>query len=153
MLGLFKSKPIDYFSAEEKEIIVRAIQKAEQRTSGEVRIYVESRCSLVNPVLRAKEVFHALKMTETEARNGVLVYLAMKDKQLAVYGDEGIHTKVGNAFWNDEVKKMLQNFNKNNFASGIEEIILNIGEALKTHFPFDNKTDKNELSDDIVFGK
>ena len=153
MFGLFKSKPLDYFSAEEKELIVQAIQKAEHLTSGEVRIYVESHCRLVNPVLRAKEVFHALNMTETTERNGVLIYVAMKDRQLAVYGDEGIHAKVGHTFWNEEVKKMLQHFNKNNYATGIVEMIHQIGEALASHFPYDEKMDKNELPDDIVFGK
>ena len=153
MLGLFKRKQVDYFSAEEKQLIVQAIQKAEHRTSGEIRIYVESHCRLVNPVLRAKEVFHSLNMAETAARNGVLLYVAMKDRQLAVYGDEGIHAKVGHTFWNEEVKKMLQHFNKNNYATGIVEMIHQIGEALATHFPYDEKADKNELPDDIVFGK
>ena len=153
MFGLFKSKPVDYFSAEEKELIVQAIQKAEHLTSGEVRIYVESHCRLVNPVFRAKEVFHALNMTETTEHNAVLIYVAMKDRQLAVYGDEGIHAKVGPVFWNEEVKKMLQHFNKNNYAAGIAEMIHQIGKALETHFPYDDKMDKNELPDDIVFGK
>jgi len=153
MFGLFKKKPVDYFSDEEKQSIVQAIQKAEHRTNGEVRIYVESHCRLVNPVMRAKEVFHSLNMTETASRNGVLLYVAMKDRQLAVYGDEAIHAKVGHTFWNEEVKKMLQHFNKSNYATGIVEIIHQIGEALATHFPYDEKTDKNELPDDIVFGK
>ncbi len=152
MFGLFKRKPVNYFSAEEKQLIVQAIQQAELRTSGEVRIYVESHCSLVNPVLRAKEVFHSLKMTETAEQNGVLVYLAMKDRQLAVYGGEGIHIKVGHAFWESEVKKMLQHFNKEDYAKGIVEMIRQIGEALVTHFPYNAETDKNELPDDIVFG-
>lgn len=153
MLGLFKRKEVDYFSADEKQLIVQAIQKAEQRTSGEVRIYVEKHCRFVDPVMRAKEIFVLLKMTETADRNGVLVYVAMKDKQLAIYGDEGIHNKVGSAFWNAEVKKMLQQFNKHNYAEGIAQIITEIGEALVTHFPYDGKVDKNELPDDIVFGR
>lgn len=153
MFGLFKKKPVDYFSAAEKQLIVEAIQQAELRTSGEIRIFVESHCRLVNPVLRAKEVFHSLNMSTTEERNGVLVYLAMKDKQLAVYGDEGIHAKVGHAFWETEVKKMLQHFNKQDYAAGIAEIIGDIGEALVSHFPYDAQTDKNELPDDIVFGR
>jgi len=152
MLGLFKRKPVNYFSEQEKELIVQAIQNAESRTSGEVRIFVERRCRFVDPVMRAREVFHGLKMDETDARNGVLVYVAMKDRQLAVYGDEGIHAKVGNAFWNAEVQKMLQQFNKNNYAAGIAQIVHEIGEALITHFPYDAAGDKNELSDDIVFG-
>lgn len=153
MFGLFKKKPVDYFSAAEKQLIVEAIRQAELRTSGEVRIYVENHCRLVNPVLRAKEIFHSLNMSTTAERNGVLVYLAMKDKQLAVYGDEGIHAKVGHVFWETEVKKMLQHFNKQDYAAGIAEIIGDIGEALVNHFPYDAQTDKNELPDDIVFGR
>jgi uncharacterized membrane protein len=153
MFGLFKSKSTRYFSEEENQRIVAAIQKAEQRTSGEVRIYVEKRCRYVDPVLRALEIFLSLKMTETAQRNGVLIYLAMKDRQLAVYGDEGIHSKVGYTFWNEEVKTMLQHFNKENYVDGIVQIIHDIGEVLVQHFPYDGKTDKNELPDDIVFGR
>lgn len=153
MFGLFKRRPVNYFSEEEKQLIVQAIQTAEHRTSGEVRIYIESHCEFVDPVRRAKEIFDGLKMYETTARNGVLLYVAMKDRQLAVFGDEGIHAKVGNAFWNAEVNKMLSHFNQNNFTAGIVEIIGAIGEVLSTHFPYDAKKDTNELSDEIVFGK
>jgi len=153
MLGLFKRKPVDFFSEGEKKSIVHAIEQAERRTSGEVRIYIESHCSHPDPVERAKELFGELKMYETAARNGVLVYLAMKDRKLAVYGDEGIHLKVGDTFWDASVKNMLGHFNKNNFTAGITEIIREIGEALSTHFPFDEKGDTNELSDEIVFGR
>lgn len=153
MLGLFKRKPVNYFSEEEKQLIVRAIEQAEHRTSGEVRIYIESHCRNNDPVLRARELFQELKMDQTAVRNGVLVYLAMKDRKLAVYGDEGIHLKVGDTFWNASVKNMLEHFNKNNFTAGITQIIHEIGEALATHFPYDEKGDSNELSDEIVFGK
>ena len=152
MFSIFKRKPVNYFSEEEKKVIVLAIENAEQRTSGEVRIFIESHCSYVDPVRRAKEVFQELKMYQTEARNGVLVYIAMKDKQLAVFGDEGIHAKVGNTFWNAEVHKMLTNFNKSNYTTGIVEIIHSIGEALVVNFPFNKQNDQNELSNDIVFG-
>ncbi len=153
MLGWFKRKPAAFFSEEEKQRIVAAVQEAEQRTSGEVRIYVESRCRFVDPVMRARELFFALNMDETEARNGVLVYVAMKDRQLAIYGDEGIHARVGHTFWNAEVQKMLSLFNRNDYAEGITVIIREIGEALVKHFPFNRETDTNELPDDIVFGR
>lgn len=152
MFELFKRKPVNYFSEQEKQLIVQAIQKAEQRTSGEVRIYIENHCRFMDPVMRAKEMFQALNMYETAERNGVLVYVAMKDRQLAIYGDEGIHTKVGHDFWNAQVQKMLLHFNKNNYAEGIAEIIREIGEALAVNFPYNGEADKNELPDDIVFG-
>ena len=81
------------------------------------------------------------------------MYVAIKDKQLAVFGDEGIHQKVGDEYWNNVVKKMLHNFNRDNYADGIQHCVLDVGEALHTHFPYDKNTDKNELPDDIVFGR
>lgn len=153
MFGIFKKSPKAYFSAEENHAIVEAIRKAEQRTSGEVRVYVEGKCKLVNPVHRAKEIFVKLKMDQTDARNGVLLYLAMEDRQLAVWGDDGIHQRVGDEFWNKEVAVMISEFHQKHFLEGIVHIIGDIGEALVTHFPYDATRDKNELPDDIVFGK
>src|SRR5262249_21136639 len=124
-----------------------------KQTSGEIRVYVESRCRFVNPVDRAAEVFWLLKMEDTAQRNGVLVYVAIKDKQLAVYGDKGIHEKVGVSYWNQEVRMILEHFSKASNANAIKKIVMDIGEALRTHFPYDGDTDKNELPDDIVFGR
>ena len=153
MLNLFRKKAVDFFSDEEKQWVVAAIQSAEHRTSGEIRVYIESKCRFVNPLDRALELFSHLNMQNTAQRNAVLVYVAMKDRQLAVFGDEGIHQKVGDAFWNNAVKEMLQHFNAANYAQGIANIVTQIGEALHQHFPYDAATDKNELPDDIVFGR
>lgn len=151
MFSFLKKKP--FFTAEEQQEIVAAIASAEKQTSGEIRVYVESHCRFVDPIDRAAEVFYSLKMENTEAHNAVLVYVATKDRQLAVYGDKAIHEKVGNAFWNENVKQMLSQFNKENYAEGLTNIVIGIGEALKKHFPYDGGTDKNELPDDIVFGR
>ncbi len=146
-------KQKEFFAVEEKERIVEAIRAAEARTSGEVRVFVESRCRFVDPLDRAQEIFFQLKMNETELHNGVLIYVAVKDKQVAVFGDEGIHQKVGEPYWNDVLKKMLFSFRQNNIASGIQQCVHEIGEALLFYFPYNKDTDKNELPDDIVFGK
>jgi uncharacterized membrane protein len=150
-MPLFRKKEL--FTVEEKQAIVDAIRKAEQRTSGEVRVFVESRCRYVNAIDRAVEIFETLEMQKTELRNAVLVYVAIKDRQLAVFGDEGIHKKVGNEYWANEVMKMINAFNRDNVAEGIRQCVLNMGEALSTHFPYEQDIDKNELPDDIVFGK
>ena len=152
MFPFFKKKR-EFFSAEEKQLIVDAVRQAEHMTSGEVRVFVESKCSYVNAIDRAAELFFRLEMDETENHNAVLVYVAMKDRQLAVFGDEGIHKKVEDAYWNEQVQKMISHFNKDNYAEGIKGVVLDIGETLKKHFPYNNDTDKNELPDEIVFGK
>jgi len=116
-------------------------------------VYVENRCRFVDAIDRAAEVFYSLKMNQTAYHNATLVYVALKDRQMAVFGDEGIYSKTGKEFWNEAVKKMINNFNKENYAQGITEVIEQIGAALTHHFPYDASTDKNELPDDIVFGK
>ena len=146
-------KKKNFFTAEEQQLIIEAIQNAERMTSGEVRVFVESKCSYMDAIDRAAELFFQLEMQKTNDRNAVLVYVAMKDRQLAVFGDEGIHNKVGNEYWSTEVKKMISNFNRENYAAGIAEVVKDIGVALTKNFPFNNDTDKNELPDDIVFGK
>ena len=151
MFSFFKRK--DIFTAEEQQLIIEAIQNAERLTSGEVRVFVESKCSYMDAIDRAAELFFQLEMQKTDDRNAVLVYVAMKDRQLAVFGDEGIHKRVGNEYWSTEVKKMISNFNRENYAAGIAEVVKDIGTALTKNFPFNNDSDKNELPDDIVFGK
>lgn len=150
-MSLFRRK--EFFTDEEKQNIIDAVRSAEQRTSGEVRVFVESRCRYVNAIDRAVEIFENLQMQKTEQRNATLVYVAIKDRQLAVFGDEGIHQKVGNEYWANEVMKMINAFNRDNIAEGIRQCVINIGEALALHFPYNRTTDKNELPDDIVFGK
>jgi len=149
--SLFKKKPP--FNEAQQQLIVAAIQAAEKCTSGEIRVYVESHCRYVDPLDRAAEVFAALNMHKTAAQNGVLVYVALKDRQLAILGDQGIHQKVGQEFWNQQVRHILADFNKSDYAGGIASIVTEIGHALETHFPYHRGTDTNELPDDIVFGK
>ena len=148
---LFKKK--EFFSAAEKEQIVEAIRMAEKETSGEIRVYVESKNSFVDPVDRAAQVFYQLKMQDTEHRNAVLLYIAMKDKQLALFADEGIYKEAGADYWNNAVKNMIAQFSRENVSNGIEHCIRQIGATLKEKFPYSASDDKNELPDEIVFGK
>lgn len=151
MFSLFKKK--EFFSKEENEKIVAAIRNAEQSTSGEVRVFAESKCKFIDPLDRAVEIFSELKMGDTKDHNAVLLYVALKDRQLAIYADSGIHQKVGIKFWEEAVNKILLHFDKENYANGIVQCITEIGDALKENFPYNKETDKNELPDEIIFGR
>ncbi len=153
IFSFFQKKPKQFFSAEEQRQIVDAIRQAEKATSGEIRIYVESKNPFVDPLDRAKEIFFNLKMQETDHRNGVLLYMAMDHHELALFADEGIYQKAGAEYWNNEVKQMVAGFTRDNIGDSIERCILHIGQTLKEKFPYEATTDKNELPDDIVFGK
>ncbi|MDX1935634.1 MAG: TPM domain-containing protein [Flavihumibacter sp.] len=152
MALFFWQRKENFLSATETQQVVAAIKAAEKRTSGEIRVFIESRCRYVKAIDRAQEIFFQLEMDETEQRNATLLYIATKDKQLAVFGDEGIYKKTGTAFWNNEVTAMLNAFKSQKFAEGIVGCVTDIGEALHRHFPYE-ADDKNELPDDIIFGK
>jgi uncharacterized membrane protein len=148
---LFKKAP--FFTEAEKLRIVEAIRAAELHTSGEIRVYVESKNMYVDPMDRATEVFYDLKMDKTADRNAVLLYIAMIHKELVLFGDEGIYNQVGELFWSNAVKNMIAQFEGENICNGIVKCIATIGETLREKFPYDAVNDKNELPDDIVFGK
>ncbi|WP_255155774.1 TPM domain-containing protein [Ferruginibacter sp. HRS2-29] len=153
IFSFFSKKQKEFFSAEDKAQIVEAIRASEKTTSGEIRVFVESRNAFVDAIDRAAEVFFKLKMEKTEHRNAVLLYVAMEDHQLALFGDEGIYNAVGKEYWDEAVTNMISQFTKDNVSKGIEQCILRIGQTLKEKFPYESTTDKNELPDDIVFGK
>lgn len=141
----------DNFNQKEKDLIKNSIKGAERSTSGEIQVHIENHCS--GDVLdRAAQIFKILKMHKTELRNGVLIYLALKDHKFAILGDAGINAKVPENFWNDIKAHMAEKFKKNHIAEGLAEGIEMAGNQLKQHFPV-SKNDINELSDDISFGK
>ena len=150
-LPFFKKKT--FFTDAERQRIVEAIRKAEQRTSGEVRVYVESRNAYMDPMDRAAEIFYSLKMDKTDDRNAVLLYIAVKDKQLALFGDEGIYKAAGAEYWNAAVRNMLMEIKADDIIFGMVHCISTVGETLHEKFPYNKLEDKNELPDEIVFGK
>lgn len=151
-LSFFK-KAKQYFTPAQMEQIVAAIRTAEKQTSGEVRVYVESKNPLVNTLERAAEVFYKMKMQETDDRNAVLLYIAMQHHEVALFADEGIYKRAGGAYWETEMAEMLAHFTSNDITGGIVNCVTHIGQTLKKEFPFDASNDRNELPDDIVFGR
>lgn len=139
------------FSQEDRTIIISAIQVAEKKTSGEIQVHIENHCS-GDVMDRAAEVFETLKMHQTQDRNAVLFYLAVEDHRFAILGDSGINHVVPNDFWENIKDKMLIEFKKGKFTEGLKTGIEMCGLQLKSHFPFEQKGDINELPDEISFG-
>lgn len=141
----------DFFTREQRDDIKQAIMNAELDTSGEIRVHIDTKCK-GDVMDRALEVFRKLKIHETELRNGVLFYLAVKNRKFAVIGDEGINKVVPDDFWEELKVDMLNNFREENFTEGLIDGISKTGGYLKKHFPY-HTNDINELSDEISFGK
>lgn len=144
-------KASSFFTKEQQYQILASVKEAESETSGEIRVHIET--SFTGDVLdRAAWVFKKLGMNKTAERNGVLFYLAVKDRKFAIIGDAGINAKVPAGFWNDVSQLLKKNFGEGKFTEGLSEGILLAGEHLKKHFPY-KKDDVNELSDEISFDK
>jgi uncharacterized membrane protein len=141
----------DFFSKEQREDIRQAVLNAELDTSGEIRVHIETSCK--GEVLdRAAFLFDKLGMHKTAKRNGVLFYVAVKNRRFAVLGDKGINAVVPEDFWDDVKNLLLNHFREERFTEGLIEGIELVGMKLKDHFPY-QADDVNELSDDISFGK
>jgi len=139
------------FSETEQKSVIEAIRVAEMATSGEIRVHIEQTSSESDVVERAKKVFAELGMHQTELKNGVLFYFAVKDRKFAVLGDQGINERVPDNFWNQIRDLMRAHFVKEEYAQGLCKGIEQAGQQLKTYFPR-QENDTNELSDDISFG-
>ena len=144
------SKVEDFLTKEEELAIVEAIQMAENATSGEIRVHLEKTTSM-DPFDRAMEVFHDLNMDATALKNGVLIYVAVKDKAFIICGDKGINDVVPNDFWDCTKDIMMAQFKSGNFKQGLIEGIARAGEQLQKYFPF-QENDNNELSNEISRG-
>jgi uncharacterized membrane protein len=141
----------DFFTEAQQREISQSIERAELNTSGEIRVHLEDKCK-TESLKRAVEVFEKLAMHQTEQRNGVLFYLAVKDKKFAIIGDQGINDLVNENFWEDVKTEMLNHFKLSKFSEGLCKGIEMAGEKLKFHFPY-QADDVNELSNDISFGE
>ncbi len=136
-----------FISNEEEKRILEAIARAEKNTSGEIRVHLHAN-GKGDVMDRAKETFFKIGMDRTKLRNGVLIYIDTDRRKFAVIGDEGIHRKVGDEFWQKTAEILSNNFRKKAYAQGLIEAIDYTGRALKRHFPY-QQDDVNELPDDI----
>jgi len=135
----------------DRDRIQEAIAEAERQTSGEIRVSV-ARFFWGSVRKVAERAFVRLGMTRTAARNGVLFFIVPARRRFVVLGDEGIHAKVGDAFWEKVAASVSKKFQAGDFTGGLVDGIATVGQELASHFPYDASTDKNELPDDVDFG-
>jgi uncharacterized membrane protein len=127
--------------ADDLAAITQAIAAAEATTSAEIRVHLEPRVPRarlgrsLTPIDRAREVFASLGMHRTRERNGVLVYVALEDRKLAIVGDEGIHTRVGEAYWAEVRDLMVERFRQGAPREALVQAVREVGTTLARHFP------------------
>jgi uncharacterized membrane protein len=138
-------------SDDDLEAVARAVAEAERHTSAEIRVHLDHSCG-GDPLQRAIGVFERLGMHKTAARHGVLVYISVTDRKLAVIGDRGIHERVGEAYWKGLVAAIRERMSQQQPRDGLIHAIAEVGRELGRHFPRP-PGDSNELSDSVSLGR
>jgi uncharacterized membrane protein len=130
-----------------KERIKHAIQRAERRTSGEIRVSLSP--PFWGDVWKAAEsAFERLGMTATRDRNAVLFFVVPSRHRFVVLGDCGINQKVGDEFWLRIARALADSFRHGDFTGGLVAGIEAVGEGLARYFPH-RASDLNELPDEV----
>lgn len=141
----------EWLTNDERARVRSAIREAERHTSGEIRVHLD--IPILDEVLEhAAFVFRDLGMDRTKERNGVLIYVSVPGRQVAVIGDAGIHAKLGHDYWQEVLGAILAHFREDRFCDGLCAGVAMLGEKLRQHFPR-RGDDRNELSDDVSFGR
>ena len=137
----------DFLSKTDEDEIIEAIRISESKTSGEIRIHLESSLQ-GNIEQHVLEVFHHLKMDNTKLQNGVLIYVAINNKSFAIYGDKGINQVVESDFWDCTKNTIQEHFKNGDFKKGLIDGVLNAGKQLQKYFPWE-QLNSDELSNKI----
>jgi uncharacterized membrane protein len=138
-----------FFEGLDRAAIVEAIQQAEARSFGEIRVHLHHG-RVKDARAAAEKTFLKLGMDRTVRGSGCLVFLAPDSRAFAVVGGTGIHEKVGDAFWLEARDAARERFTEGKFSEGIVAAVSKLGDALAQHFPKDDTPDVNELPDDVT---
>lgn len=138
------------FSERDLDEIAAAVRRAEATTTAEIRVHLERHVPpRREPLGRAREVFRRLGMHRTRQRNGVLVYLAVDDRKLAIVGDAGIHARVGTPYWERVRDLMVGHLRAAAPRDAVVRAVEDLGRVLAQHFPRGPGEDPDELANEV----
>ena len=146
---MFRRAVDSLLSRAEQRDVVDAIAKAEARTSGEIKVHVETRCRGGNALARAAELVKKLGLTKAKHRNGVLLYVAVGDRKFAVIGDQAVHDRATQALWDEVARGLGDAFRKGAYREGLVDAVRRVGDVLAAHFP-PTPDDSHPVSNEIT---
>jgi len=138
----------EFLSKLEHDQIVQAIRNAESKTSGQIRVFIQRGKLEVDPLIAARKRFQRLGMRKTPERNAVLIFVAPRAHKFAVIGDEGIHQRCGEQYWQRVVDLMRDHFRNERFSDALVDAIRDIGGVLASHFP--KRSTSADLPNEII---
>ena len=146
------------FPAADMGRIASAIAEGERRHRGEICFAVESTlhwwCVVrgMQSHARAEEAFSRLRVWDTAANNGVLIYLLLADHHIEIVADRGLHNRVSDAQWRGVCQLLEERLSSGDDADAVIAAINEVSDLLAAHFPqISGEIDADELSDVPVF--
>lgn len=143
------------FSRDGLERIAHAVAASEARHSAEIRVAIETRLGLgaliggMTPRQRAEEAFARLRVWDTEANNGVLIYVLLAERSFEIVADRGIARLVSQEEWQKLCAEMAAMLREGRHEAALVHGIEAIGSRFVSLFPH-RDDDVNELPDSPV---
>lgn len=142
------------------ERLGQRVAQGERGHTGQVRIHAEAGLPWsylwreASPRERALTLFGKLGVWDTEANNGVLIYLLLAERAIEVVADRGLARHVPEAQWRALVERMAPHFRQGRFEEGLGLALEEVTRLLAQHFPAEaGQLRANELPDHPTLGE
>ncbi len=129
------------FPAPSLDAIESAITASELTHSAEIRFVLEPALDLgdvsagVTSRTRARQLFASLEVWDTQANNGVLVYVLFADHAIEIIADRGFDARVGADAWRAICAEGEAAYREGRFEAGSVLMIERIGALAARQFP------------------
>lgn len=140
------------YPASSLQRIAQAVQAGEARHSAEICFAVESALSARQVLAkmqarqRAEDVFAQLRIWDTHANNGVLIYLLLADHRIEILADRGLAGLISDEQWRGVCQMMEERLRAGDAEDAVTLGIAAISDLLAEHFPRgDGDVDHDEL--------
>lgn len=141
------------FPKADLDAVEAAVAAAELGHRGEIRVVI-ALTPEVEDVLRgrsvrdrAEEAFARLRVWDTEANSGVLIYLAWAERRVEIVADRGIAARVPPSGWEDICAELAAGCRLGRPAAALVAAVEAVGALLRRHFPATDSPNPNELPD------
>jgi uncharacterized membrane protein len=139
--------------------IEERVAASERRHSGEIRVCVEAGLpwSYLWKRLTARDraimMFGKLRVWDTAANNGVLIYLLLAEHAIEIVADRGLNAHVSHEQWQSIVHGMREAFRAGRFEEGLNAAVDAVDALLARHFPLAaGEANPNELPNRPIVG-
>jgi putative membrane protein len=98
---------------------------------------------------RAFQLFAERGLHGTKGRTALLIFVSELERRVVLLGDATIHAELGQAGWQEEVKRLLGRIRQGRLRDGLTEVLAELAPRLAAVAPR-QADDENELPDAVL---